>query len=344
LPLRIIQVGMGGWGRSWFQNVLRPNPHVEIVACVDSSPITLTQAQQQLNLPANLCFDSLDAALANTTSDAVLITASLPGHVPSALTALAAGKHVLIEKPFAPTLAEAKQVVQAAEERGLVLMVSQNYRFFPAVRVAAALVREEALGPVGAVSIDFRRYANNAPIESNHHYTIDHPLLLDMAIHHYDLIRMVLGQEPTQVNCQTWNPPWSNFRDPAAAVASITLESGLVVSYRGSWVSPSPRTTWAGEWRIECERGEIAWTSRGDNGLSDERVTVRKLGKSARRVKLPELPAIDRAGALQSFIQAIERGTPPESSGRDNLGTLACMIAMIESSNTGLTVAVPRIY
>jgi predicted dehydrogenase len=342
LPLRIIQIGMGGWGQNWHLNILRPSADVEIVACVDSDPTMLALAQQRLALPAELCFSSVAAAIEGVASDAVLITASLPGHVPAALAALTAGKHVLVEKPFAPTLAEARRVVETADACGKVLMVSQNYRFFPAARVVAALVREGTLGPVGAVSIDFRRYANSAPAEGHRHYTIDHPLLIDMAIHHYDLIRMVLGREPAQIACQAWNPPWSNFRDPAAAAATISFDGGLVVSYRGSWVSPAPQTPWAGEWRIECELGEIAWTSRGGSDISADRVTVRKLGKNARRVKLPELPAIDRAGTLMAFVEAIANGQTPESSGRDNLGTLACMHAMIESANLGTPVPVPQ--
>jgi predicted dehydrogenase len=334
---------MGGWGQNWRQNILKPSADVEVVASVDSDAEMLALACKRLDLPQNGCFDSLQAALGGVDTDAVLITASLPAHVPVALAALAAGKHVLLEKPFAPSLAEAQQVVAAAEENGRVLMLSQNYRFFPAPRVVTGLVREGTLGEVGAVSIDFRRYANSAPIEGHRHYTIAHPLLMDMAIHHFDLLRMVLGQEPREVDCRAYNPPWSNFRDPAAAAATISFDGGTIVSYRGSWVSPGPATPWAGEWRIECERGEITWTSREGRDTSADRVAVRKLGKSARRVQLPKLPAIDRAGALAAFVQAIENGEQPESSGRDNLGSVALMHAMIESANAGLAVPVPQV-
>ena len=343
MPIRLIQVGMGGWGQNWRQNILKPSADVEVVASVDSDADMLALACQRLDLPADRCFDSLQAALDRADADAVLITASLPAHVPVALAALAAGKHVLLEKPFAPSLAEAQQVVAAAEEHGRVLMLSQNYRFFPAPRVVAGLILEGALGPVGAVGIDFRRYANSAPRDGHRHYAIDHPLLMDMAIHHFDLLRMVLGQEPREVDCRAYNPPWSNFRDPAAAAATITFNGGTVVSYRGSWVSPGPATPWAGEWRIECEGGEIAWTSREGRDAAADRVTVRKLGKLARKVRLPELPALDRAGTLAAFVQAIATGTQPETSGRDNLGSVAFMLAMIESANTGLAVPVPQV-
>jgi predicted dehydrogenase len=342
LAVRVTQIGMGGWGLLWGGTVRR-SADAELVACVDVNPAALTRAQAKLEIEPERCFTSLEAAFARVECDAVLITTFLPAHVPLALAALAAGKHVLLEKPFAPTLADARRAVDAAAERGKVLMISQNYRFYPAVRTAAALIREGSLGAVGLVSIDFRRYANTAPPEGNRHYALRQPLLLDMAIHHFDLMRMVLGQEPRQVNCHAWNPPWSKFADPAAATATITFDGGAVVSYRGSWVSPGPQTYWAGEWRMECERGEIFWTSRDDKGTGGDRLTLRPARSAARRVTLPELPAIDRAGSLAAFAHAIQSGQEPESSGRANLGSLALAFATIESATAGLPVFVPAI-
>jgi predicted dehydrogenase len=332
---------MGGWGLLWGATVRR-SEDAELVACVDMDPAARTRAQKKLELPSERCFGSLSEALAAVECDAVLVTTFLPGHVPVALEALAAGKHVLLEKPFAPTLADARRVVDAAAAQGNILMISQNYRFYPAARTVAALVREGTLGAVGAVNIDFRRFANSAPPEGHRHYALRQPLLLDMAIHHFDLMRMLLGQEPQQVTCHAWNPPWSKFAEPAAAVATIQFDGGTLVSYRGSWVSPGPKTLWDGEWRLECERGEIFWTGRADQGAKGDRVTVRLLGKPARRVELPELPAIDQAGSLKAFAQAIHTGQEPETSGRANIGSLALAFAMIESATAGITVPVPQ--
>jgi len=342
LTIRLIQVGMGGWGLIW-GNTVRRSEDAELVAIVDMDQAARTRAQGKLALPSERCFSSLDEALAGVESDAVLITTFLPAHVPVALAALKAGKHVLLEKPFAPTLADARRVVDAAAAQSKLLMISQNYRFYPAARTVAALVREGTLGAVGAVNVDFRRYANSAPSAGHRHYALRQPLLLDMAIHHFDLMRMLLGQEPRQVNCQAWNPPWSNFTEPAAATATIEFDGGALVSYRGSWVSPSPQTYWDGEWRMECERGEIFWTGRDDQGIGGDRVTVRLLGKPARRVKLPQLPAIDQAGSLKAFAQAIYTGQEPETSGHANMGSLALTLATIESATSGLTVPVPHV-
>ena len=273
----------------------------------------------------------------------MLITANLPGHVPLAVEALRAGKHVLLEKPFAPSVAEARQVVELAAQLDRVLMISQNYRFFPAVQTVRDLLRSGSLGEVGAVSVDFRRNANAAEREGHRHYALHQPLLADMAIHHFDLMRSILSQEPVEIACHAWNPPWSNFQEPAAAFATISFDGGAVVSYRGSWVSPGPKTAWAGEWRMECAGGEIAWTSRDDRGASVDRVTVRPLGKRARRLEMPALQQIDRAGSLRAFARAIATGEQPESSGRDNLGSIALMNAAIEAATSGAPVHVGRV-
>ncbi|HZR44278.1 MAG TPA: Gfo/Idh/MocA family oxidoreductase [Ktedonobacteraceae bacterium] len=338
MTIRIIQVGLGGWGQNWAANVVSHYKGVEPVAWVEIDAETLQRAQQRLNLPEERCFTSFEAALETVETDAVLITASLGGHVPSALMALQADKHVLMEKPFAPSLQEALQVVELARQRGRVLMISQNYRYYPAPRVAAELVRDNELGPVGVVNLDFRKYSNKAPVENHRHYHIWHPLLVDMAIHHFDLMRMILGQEPRQITCQTYNPPWSKFVEPPAATATILFDGGTVVSYRGSWVSPGTPTNWAGEWNMECERGEIVWTSRGEQ---PEKVLLRPLDKRTRSVELPTLEYTDRSGSLDAFVRAIETGEEPETSGRDNLKTIALMFAAVASANAGQPVDIP---
>lgn len=336
--LRIVQAGMGGWGRDWAKSVVGPSDEVTTVAYVDADRETLELAREKLALPEEVCFDNLAEALHSSKADAVLVTANLPGHIPLTREALTAGKHVLLEKPFAPSLAEAEEVVALARERDLILMISQNYRFFPAVRAVRDFVNGGTLGKVGVVSVDFRKYANAAPKEGNRHYDLFHPLLADMSIHHFDLMRAVLGQEPVEVTCHAWNPEWSNFQSPAAAFATIVFDGGAVVSYRGSWVSPGPQTNWAGDWHMECAKGEIAWTSRDNTGASVDRVTVKALGKRATRLELPMDMKLDRAGTLHAFAQAVESRKQPESSGADNLGSVALMYSTIEAATTGHTV------
>lgn len=339
MSVRMIQVGMGGWGRNWARSVIPKVRSATTVAWVDASDEALHRAQVDLGVPAERCFRSVEEALAEVDADAVLITTFLEGHAPVALAALKAGKHVLVEKPFAESLASARRVVDAARRRSRLLMVSQNYRFHPAPHAVRALIEKGTLGPVGTVHIDFRRFGNKAPVGQNKHYTIWHPLLADMSIHHFDLMRMVLGQHPKRVECRTWHPPWSRFTNPPAGAATIEFDGGAVVSYRGSWVSPDAETSWAGAWRMECEKGVIEWSSRG---TEPDAVVIHRPGRPSRPLPLPKRFRRDREGSLVAFARAVEKGGLVPTPGRDNLQTLALTLAAIESADTGKAVVLSR--
>ena len=193
-PLRLIQVGLGPHGRNWARRVIPEVGEVELVAYVDKDPYALDALRDEAQVPAATCYESLSEAIAATHPQALLNTTALPGHAPVTKAALDAGLHVLVEKPMAPSLAVAQELVEAAADRGLILMVSQNYRFFPAPRAIAAMVHESALGKLYGVSIDFRRFS---PLPTNgrgRHHLEDQPLLVDMSIHHFDLLRMILSR------------------------------------------------------------------------------------------------------------------------------------------------------
>ncbi len=329
--LRVVQVGLGAHGRNWARQVIPDIKEVDLVAYVDTDPNALDRLRAEVKVPAELCFESFKEALAATNPDAVLVTAALPGHAAVTRAALEAGLHVLVEKPFVPTFATATELVEIAATRNLVLMVSQNYRFFPAPRTIATLVHESELGELFEVSIDFRRYSPAGPNGRGRHHLEEQPLLVDMSVHHFDLLRLILSREPQRVFCEAWNPKWTAFNGPSVAVGSIDFEGGIVVSYRGSWVSAGPNTPWAGEWRLEFEHGEIVWTSHDDNPANDEVVVHPRQG-SARKVALPAMARTGPWGTLTEFASAIAAGREPDSSGRDNLGTLALMFAAVESA------------
>jgi predicted dehydrogenase len=341
MTLRIAQVGMGRWGQNWAKNPLPEVEELKVVAWVDASAEALKEARTELDLDPACCFLSVDEMLRTVDVDGVLITAALPGHVPVAEAALKAGKHVLTEKPFAPSVADAQRLVDLADQQDRVLMVSQNYRFFPAPLVAAQLVADQHVGAVYAVDLVFRRHT---PEPTARHAALVHPLLMDMAIHHFDLLRMVLDGEPEAVYCHSWQPPASKFSDPAAAAMVVQFGGGVVITYQGSWVSTGPVTPWAGEWRMECTQGEILWTSRGgvNGSVEADWVKVRKPGAEVKSVPLPTLRHRGRAGSLAAFAKTVTSGKAPDytSLGRNNVGSLKFMQAAIESAAVGKPVLI----
>ena len=343
-PLRLLQVGLGPHGRNWARKVVPHIEEVELVAYVDKDPYALDALREEAKVAPELCFESLKEAIAATRPEAVLNTTALAAHVPLTTAALDAGLHVLVEKPFAPSVALAEQLVDAAKVRGLVLMVSQNYRYFPAPRAIATMVHESALGKLYQISIDFRRYSTAGPNGRGRHHLEEQPLLVDMSIHHFDLLRLILSREPQRIYCEAWNPEWTSFGGASVAVASIVFEGGVVVSYRGSWISAAPVTPWAGEWRMEFENGVVTWTSAADSDVTQDSVIVRPRGGEARTVALSAMPRTGTWGTLTEFAAAIRAGREPETSGRHNLGTVALMEAAVESAARREPVTIHRTW
>lgn len=339
MTVRIIHAGLGGWGGDWARTVIPTVDDVEIAGIVDPDTATLRAVAAEIGVSEERTFGSLGDALTAVDADAVVITSPVGTHVPLALLALDDGKHVLVEKPLADTVAEALIAVRRAEEKGLLLQVSQNYRHYPAPQVVRELLAEGALGELSAINIDFRKWDNDAPRDTHRHYAFPHPLINDMAIHHFDLLRMITGKEARTVFTKVGDPSFSKYAQEASAVITIELSDGLVVSYRGSWISRGPETAWAGEWSIQGEEGELFFTSRSGGEREDasgDLVTLRRPGRTrAKRVALPAAEVHDRAAGLQVFARAVSGGPLPESTGRNNLGSLALMEAAARSAVTG---------
>lgn len=332
--VRAIQVGLGRWGFNWSRDVIPHVPSVEVVAYVDTAPAAVENQQKQLKVPASLCFPSLAAAAKAVEADLVIATLRTDAHFPVVKQALELGLNVIVEKPFAATMQQATELVALAEAKNRLLMVSQNYRFYPAPMLAAELVGSQKYGPVEFVSVDFRRHA---PSQGHGYMEMPDPLLADMSIHHFDLMRMVLDDNPRRVSARTWNPPASPFANHPIGTATIEFEKGTMVSYRGSWISPGPTTAWAGEWAIDCTQGQIWWTSRDHFGTKQrpDRMSVTVPGEEPEDVRLIPPEFVDRRGTLNAAAQAIDTGAlPPRfSSGADNLFSFALTIAAIASAN-----------
>ena len=259
----------------------------------------------------------------------------LPAHAPVIEAAARAGKHVLIEKPFAPDVAEAARLTKLAADAGIILHVSQNYRFYPAPMTAYRLLNERHLGEVLSVDIEFNKYIGETP------YTdVPDILLVDMAIHHWDMLRMMVPGLPETAAFWTRNPPGSPFLADAAATGMIKFGGGVAATYRGNQLSRDAETNWAGNWRIECEDGVISFISRArgeERSTKDDRLTVAKAGGSPVDWPLDTVEHFGRAGTLNAFAQAVQGKPVPDfvATATDNQGTIALMAAIVQSSRQG---------
>jgi predicted dehydrogenase len=284
-------------------------------------------------------------ALDGTDADAVVVTTPPASHHELITSALERGLHVLSEKPLATTIAEGQSIVRAAERAGRIVMVSQNYRFRAPAHTVQGVVADGRLGRLLHVAVAHRRDTREMLPAGDFRHRMQHPFLLDMMIHHADLLRAISGQDAAQVLCRSWPVPDSPFEHHPAVAALLTLSGGTVVSYAGDWATRGPETSWSGDWDLLGERGRLTWRrGRAPAGTDDDvRTAVLSLqlgDEPARPVEVLQPAALDRHGTLRAFRSAVEDGGPVVSSAADNIRSLAIVLAAVESVETGRQIDV----
>jgi len=332
--VRLVQVGVGKMGRAWLR-ALTSTTDAELVGIVEPVAANREWAMAEYGLGAGQCFESVEAALATAGWDAAVVVTPPPTHRPLAEQLLRAGKHVLLEKPLATTIEDAGDLVQIAADTGKMLMVAQNYRYHDAFGTVRSLVASGRIGAVRAVNIQFRKDARTIFGEGDFRYAMEHVLLVDMSIHHFDMIRAMLGANAARVYAQTWHVPEGNFRHDAAASVLISMDDGALVTYTGNWAAFDHETSWNGDWEIVGDLGRIVWAG---SDYTDAEVTVHEWGKAPEVIPVTPLAKGGQLGLLESFSQAIVSGTQAETAADDNVRSLEIVFAAVESAETGEVV------
>lgn len=324
-------------GGTWV-GALKGRADVQVVAIVDIADKPLAEAGEALGVPPQHRFKDLASAIAAVQADAVLTVTPPAVHIQHAKLAFDNGLHLLTEKPIGADLAEAKQMVAMAEKAGRILMVAQNYRYSGTMQTLARLVREQPVGPLGHGHIDFYIPGD---FRGSFRQTMEFPLLVDMAIHHIDLIRAVTGKNITKVTAHTFHPEWSWYQHHPGLKMLLELEGGMPFSYSGDWSGRGRNTTWNGAWRLQCEKGSIELLH--DGKLLQATNTFWDNDKTHTPLEADSIPEQAQAALLTRFVKAIETNTPPETSGADNLWSFAAVTAGVISSREGRTVNVAEL-
>ena len=240
-------------------------------------------------------------------------------------------------------MVDAAAIAEAAARHGRHVVVAQNYRFRRQPRALAALVRERAVGDLQGVRIVFGFDLRRAWIKSRDwRGRMRHPFLLDMAIHHVDLLRHVTGREVAVVDARSWPAPDGPFRHEPTVAALLELDNGVGVSYDGTWGATATNTSWNGNWEVLGTRARATWTGGHTDPLRGV-VSLERYGARPQRVRLPRLPAVDRLGVLHELRRAIATGQEPETSARDNLRSLATVLALARSCDERQPVRVDQV-
>lgn len=320
--VKLLQIGIGGMGNAWL-NACRGNPEVTSAGWVEINP-TIAEAQAaKYGLDRDRIYPSLDEALRAVRPDGVIIVTPPQTHRDLSIAALRAGLPVLSEKPLADTPEAAQDIVRAARETGMLHMVAQNYRYSRPAQTIQQVLRAGTLGAVGGVTVRFFR----GPHFGGFREEMPYPLITDMAIHHFDMLRFFLEADPLDVQGRSWNPPWSWYRGDAAAALTLRLPGDVVASYTASWCAQGGDMPWNGEWRFDCAEGILE--------LEHDRVWTQRPGEERQEAPLVELPATGQAYLLREFCTAISGGPTPATTCFDNIKSLGIVFAAIRAFEHG---------
>ncbi|MCI0370022.1 MAG: Gfo/Idh/MocA family oxidoreductase [candidate division NC10 bacterium] len=328
VPLRIVAWGAGFFGRKWLEAVKARND-CELAGVVSRTPARLEELRRDLGLAGVPGYGSFEEALAGGKPGAVIITLPQTFHCEATLKAIQAGLHVIVEKPMAMTMDEGRAIFQAARDHpDRVVMVSQNFRWRPHTLTLRKAIGNGRIGRPGHIMFECRQQIRRKTVDAWREQMPD-PFLLDYAIHHFDLMRYLTGEEPREAVGVSFQPTWSWFEGNAAA-AIVTMESGLVVNYGGTMVSHGLETPQEGLITVIGERG----TLHLDGGLQ-----VRVLGQGEPEVIPQEpVPEGELGHGLAKFVDAIRTGRLPETHVGDNIRSLALLLAVVESARRGQAV------
>ena len=336
---RAVLTGAGAMSRKWL-DAIKTVGGVDIVGIVDINLANAEARAAEQNINPEISTD-LKAMLEKLSPELVFDVAIPAVRHGIVSTALAAGAHVLSEKPMAETLDQARDLVAKAEAAGLLHVVIQNRRYLAQLRRIRRLVASGAIGEITGVHCDFFL----DPHFGGFREQMPHVLLLDMAVHTFDAARFVIDDAATSVYAEEWNPAGSWYERDASAFASFRFSQGAVMTYRGSWAAPGFRTSWESTWRITGTTGSILWDGAYD--IRAERSLPHFAGTLLPDTQAIEIPALDPAdrvgghlGVITDFLTATRGGPVPETVGKENIKSLAMVLGAIDSSTSGRRVEI----
>lgn len=280
-------------------------------------------------------YPSLEELLADPAV-AVVDIATFPAERATLIRqAIAAGKHVLSQKPLALGMAMARELVEAPEEAGVRLAVNQNGRWAPPWRIATRLIAAGAVGEV--ISIGHRIERSYRWTIGTHFERIPHWAIYDYAVHWLDISRCWLeGKRTVEVRARDFRTP----NQPAASLTpwgfwiQIACDDGTSVAIQGTGNEPVAD---AGQpFVVHGSEGAIRGTINGD-----EYVELARSGMTTRYALEGAWFPDGFAGTMGELLLAVAEDREPENSTRHNLLPLELTLAAVRSAEAeGAPVAV----
>jgi predicted dehydrogenase len=344
-------IGSGYMGRTYAACLTRHVPNGRLVSVWGGK--RASALGEEFGVPADA---SLEALLARPEIEAVVITSPHTAHLPQALAAAAAGKHVYIEKPMALSVAECDGIIAACTAAGVQLTVNFVTRFRDAPMAMKRLVDEGAIGEIRMIQMqgawtgflleDIVDEATGRVIIPRKDWAFDPAegsQFLDWGVHETDAVRWLTGSEPVSVyaDYRTYgSPPPVDL----SAMVQYRMANGVMVQMLMTYEVPEPGLV-PNDWTrvigsvgiIEADHyGAVRLGSGTDWRVVAEQVAFNFLGDYLDPNRLKGF-----AAQVEDFAGAIREGRAPVVTGRDGRAAVEMVEAADRSAASGTTVAMP---
>ena len=327
MTVRIGVVGLGYWGPNVVRNMSRV---AELAWCCDLSAENRDRYAPQY--PQARFTADFDDLLDDPELDAIAVASSVPTHHPLGLRALAAGKHVFIEKPLASSVADARELVAAAEAADRRLMVGHLLLFHPALAAVRGLIDSGELGEI------YYLYGNRVNLGQ---VRADENALWSLGAHDVAVLLDLVGERPVEAQARGECYVRPNVED--VVFGYLKFPSGAVAHLHLSWLDPhkTRKLTVVGSQKMvvfddmETDRKVTIYDKSASRAPSTdsygEYVSVRFGDISIPRIPNDEPLRLE----CQEFVDAIEQGRDPRCSGREGLAVVEVLEAMQASLDAG---------
>lgn len=308
---------------------------LEVVGVFDVDRARAREVAEAHDIPR--VYEDLDQLLADNTVEVVDIAVPAQHQPAIVRRALSSGRHVLGQKPFAPSADEALELAELADARGLVLAVNQQLRFDEGMAAAHRMVELGWLGELTAMSITVNIWTEWTLWP----WMLDTPRLeiMNHSIHYHDLVRWFLG-EPSVAFCAAGRTPGQAATGETRTMTTTLYASGARALVHANHENKTQDD--AASFRIDGSMGSI----RGTLGLLYDYPHGRPDTLEVCSTVLPTdgwvpYPVTTRwipdafLGPMASVLAAAAGGPEPRSSARDNVGTLRLTEALYRSIETG---------
>ncbi len=306
-------------------------PDVEVATVFAPSPDRGEPLAQEIGAHWT---DDMAAVFADTKIDAVDICLPTPQHREATETALAAGKHVLLEKPIALSLDDARALAGVTQETGQVFMIAHVLRFWPEY---VEIARRVASGELGKLRSGFASRRQPFPAWSALFSRSDLTggAVIDMMIHDYDALNWVFGP-PLAVTARGTHNPRSGGFDQVQVL--IDYRDGASALVDGGMMMPESYP-FSSRFEVLCEDGAMEYAFRAGGRSVEMGGGINELTlfpKEGEPLRLAPAQADPYAAECAYFLDAIRQGTSADrATPADGMQALAVALAARESLERG---------